>query len=465
MSVDMSQSQALPAPAPPSRRRQLADDTAVVVGVVLLVAAILGMALVTRHIIVWILAAGFLAFSIDPIAQSLARRAKVGQGAGIALALLLLALILFVIGLIVIPPVVDGAKALADQIPAYAEELENSSVVESLGAEEQVETAESATEDISKFFSGINSIVGSIGALASGAFAGFMIFVLTIYFMIYGRDIRRGIGARLGAERGPRFLRTTKRIYDATRAYWYGKFLIAVIAGLSVYIPMVLLDIPFAAPLAFFVAITDLIPNIGATLGAIPVVVVALFEDWWKGLIMAIVIIVYQQAENSIITPKVFQKAIDLHPMLSFVTVLFFGAIFGVIGTLLALPVTAAVQIVLQERRRDAAAPVALAAVGSRRADGTGRAAATAEDQTHRRADAFHARRVRVALPALAEPHRGLHLLALALRDGARLVRRRRPCRRRRASSPSGTSSASRSRRRAGTRSRPRSSPATRSAA
>ena len=128
-----------------------------------------------------------------------------------------------------------------------------------------------------------------------------------------------------------------------------------MIAGLSVYIPMVL-DIPFVAPLAFFVAITDPILNIGATLGAILVVVVALFEDWWKGLIMAIVIIVYQQAENLIITPKVFQKAIDLHLMLSFVTVLFFGAMFGVIGTLLALPVTAAVQIVLQERRRDAAA-------------------------------------------------------------------------------------------------------------
>jgi predicted PurR-regulated permease PerM len=116
---------------------------------------------------------------------------------------------------------------------------------------------------------------------------------------------------------------------------------------------MVLLDIPFAAPLAFFVAITDLIPNIGATLGAIPVVGVALYESWWKGLIMAIVILVYQQAENSIITPKVFEKAIDLHPMLSFVVVLFFGAIFGVIGTLLALPVTAAIRIILQESRQD----------------------------------------------------------------------------------------------------------------
>ncbi|MGH3036122.1 MAG: AI-2E family transporter, partial [Gaiellaceae bacterium] len=120
----------------------------------------------------------------------------------------------------------------------------------------------------------------------------------------------------------------------------------------SVYVPMRLLSIPFAAPLSLFVAITDLIPNVGATLGAIPVVGVALFEDWWKGLIMIVVIVVYQQAENSIITPKVFQRAIDLHPLLSFVAVLFFGALFGVIGTLLALPIVAAVRIVLEERRR-----------------------------------------------------------------------------------------------------------------
>jgi predicted PurR-regulated permease PerM len=117
---------------------------------------------------------------------------------------------------------------------------------------------------------------------------------------------------------------------------------------------MVLLDIPFAAPLAFFVGLTDLIPNIGATIGAIPVVGVALFESWWKGLIMVAVIVVYQQLENSVITPKVFQKAIDLHPFLSFVVVLFFGAVTGVIGMLVALPVTAAAKIVLEEYRRPA---------------------------------------------------------------------------------------------------------------
>ena len=183
-----------------------------------------------------------------------------------------------------------------------------------------------------------------------------MIFVLTIYFMVYGRDIRLGIARRLGPAAGSASSSRRSGSTTRRRGYWYGKFVIAVIAGLFVYIPMVLLDIPFAAPLALFVAITDLIPNIGATIGAIPVVGVALFESWWEGPDHARVIVVYQQLENSVITPKVFQKAIDLHPFLSFVVVLFFGAVFGVIGTLLALPVTAAVKIVLEELRRSPAA-------------------------------------------------------------------------------------------------------------
>jgi len=349
----MSESPALPAVLQPSRRRrQVADAALVVVCVVLATAAVLAVAWSTRAIITWVLAAGFLAFSLDPLAQMLGRKARVGRGASIALATAFIGLVLLVIGLIVIPPVVDGARALLDEVPAYSERLEDSGFIKSVGGENQVESAEDATQQISNFFGGASSVVGTIGALASGAFAAFMIFVLTIYFMIYGRAIRRGIARRLGPGREERFLRTTKRIYDATRSYWYGKFVIAVIAGLAVYVPMVLLDIPFAAPLAFFVAITDLIPNIGATIGAIPVVGVAFFESWWEGLIMLAVIIVYQQLENSVITPKVFQKAIDLHPFLSFVVVLFFGALFGVVGALLALPVTAAVKIVLEERRR-----------------------------------------------------------------------------------------------------------------
>jgi len=348
----MGESGALPAALPESRRRRLAGDALVVVAVVLATASLLAVVFATRAFIVWVLAAGFLAFSIDPLAQALRRKARVGRGGSITLAMVVIGLVFFLIGLIVVPSVVDGANALLDAVPDYAEQLEDSGFIQSIGAEDQVETAEDGTQQIANFFSGVSSILGAIGAFASGAFAGFMIFVMTIYFMVYGRDLRRSVARKLGPHREQRFLNTTKQIYDMTRGYWYGKFIIAVIAGLFVYVPMVLLDIPYAAPLALFVAITDLIPNIGATIGAIPVVGVALFESWWKGVIMLAVIVIYQQLENSVITPKVFQKAIDLHPFLSFVVVLFFGALFGIIGTLLALPVTAAVKIILEELRR-----------------------------------------------------------------------------------------------------------------
>ena len=104
----MSVTQALPA-EPRGRRRRLADDALVVVGVVLLVAAVLAVAWVTREIIVWVLAAAFLAFSIDPLAQSLRQKARVGQGMAITLSMLVIALVFFVMGLIIIPAVVDGA--------------------------------------------------------------------------------------------------------------------------------------------------------------------------------------------------------------------------------------------------------------------------------------------------------------------------------------------------------------------
>ena len=124
----------------------------------------------------------------------LRRKAKVGRGGSIALAMAVIGLVLFAIGLIVIPAVVDGRTP---STPSPRGALEDSAS-SSIGAQDQVETAEDATQQIANFFSGISSLLGTIGAFASGAFAGFMIFVLTIYFMVYGRDIRLGIARRLG---------------------------------------------------------------------------------------------------------------------------------------------------------------------------------------------------------------------------------------------------------------------------
>jgi predicted PurR-regulated permease PerM len=133
--------------------------------------------------------------------------------------------------------------------------------------------------------------------------------------------------------------------------YWYGKFLIGVIAGLTCFVSMKLLGLPYAPALSLFVGITDLIPNIGATLGTVPVVIVGLLEEPWKGVVVGAILIVYQQVENNLITPKVFKKTVEIHPFLSVVTVIAFTALFGIVGALIAVPVTKGIEITIDAFR------------------------------------------------------------------------------------------------------------------
>ena len=174
-----------------------------------------------------------------------------------------------------------------------------------------------------------------------------MIFTFTLYFLVYGRDLLHGLTGLMPFTYRAPFLDATRRIYTMNTGYWYGKFLIGVIAGLTTFVTMKLLGLPYAAALSLFVGITDLIPNIGATLGTIPVVIVGLLEEPWKGVAAGAVLILYQQVENNLITPKVFKETVEIHPFLSVVTVIVFTSLFGIVGALIAVPVTKAIEILI----------------------------------------------------------------------------------------------------------------------
>jgi len=325
-------------------RRDLAERAGVVVLVVLGFAALLIATWLVREVIVWLLAAGFLAFSIEPLIRMFQRRG-LGRGKATALAFAVIAAVILVFSFAIIPSVVDGARALAAKIPDYEDQLKDSSTADTLNADAAIETAGDTAQGTANFFSGSGKVLDLVGALVSGAFAIFMIFTFTLYFLVYGRELKGRVEDRLRpSARGP-FRSAAREILEMNTGYWYGKFLIGVIAGLTCYVSMKLLGLPYAAPLSLFVGITDLIPNIGATLGMIPVVIVSLLEEPWKGVAIAAVLIVYQQLENVLITPRVFKRTIELHPFVSVVSVIVFGALFGLVGALLAIPVTKALQI------------------------------------------------------------------------------------------------------------------------
>jgi predicted PurR-regulated permease PerM len=137
---------------------------------------------------------------------------------------------------------------------------------------------------------------------------------------------------------------------DAVGNYVAGALLQATVAGILTYIVLTILGMPFAAPLAVLVALLDLIPLIGATIGAVLVGVVTLFYDFpTTTIVWTIWSIVYQQLENNIIQPQIQKRAVQVHPFVVLVAVLFGSSLFGVPGALMAIPVAASIQIAIRE--------------------------------------------------------------------------------------------------------------------
>lgn len=335
---------ALDVPDGRPNRRFIAVATLVAVAVILAVAALLIGIWLVRETVVWLVAAGFLAFSIEPLIRIFTRRG-LGRGWATGLAFLVIAGVVLFFTFALLPSIVDAAQGLKAAIPGYVDQLQATSASDSLNADQAIQTAGDTAEGASTFFEKSGKVLDLVGGLASAGFAVFMIFTFTLYFLVYGRDlVTIGAGLMPEAYRAP-FLAAARDIYQLNKGYWYGKFLIGVIAGLTTFVTMKLLGLPYAAPLALFVGITDLIPNIGATLGTIPVVIVGLLEEPWKGVVAGAVLIVYQQVENNLITPKIFKETVEIHPFVSVVAVIVFTSLFGIVGALIAVPVTKAIEI------------------------------------------------------------------------------------------------------------------------
>jgi predicted PurR-regulated permease PerM len=186
--------------------------------------------------------------------------------------------------------------------------------------------------------------------VVNSVFAGLTILILSIFMVADGRRwILKGLDFQ-PLERRERLDRALSRISTAVANYVGGALTQATIAGLTSFVVMKILGIPFAAPLAVLVGFADLVPLVGATIAAVLVGIVTIFADFPIDTIIWVVwAIVYQQLENTVIQPQIQRRAVDLHPFLVLVSVLFGSTLFGVAGALLAIPAAASVQIALGE--------------------------------------------------------------------------------------------------------------------
>jgi predicted PurR-regulated permease PerM len=325
-----------------------------IVLVVVCVAIALYMLWLLRKPISWLLIAVFLAVALSPPVNWLARRMK----RGLAIALVYLGLLLVPILLIaaIVPPLITEANNFADNVPAYADDVtefvdKNKRLREINQDYDITAQLEKEAQKLPNRLGGAAGTLRDVGlGIVNSVFALITILVLTAFLLGSGRSWTDALIDSRPSEQRERLRRSRDNMASAVGGYVAGALTIAVIAGVATYIVLAILGVPFKGPLAVLAGLFSLIPLVGATIAAVLIGIVTLFENFPTAtIIWAIWAILYQQLENHLIQPQIQKRTVNVHPFLTIVAVLFGGTLLGVMGAIVAIPVAASIQILLRE--------------------------------------------------------------------------------------------------------------------
>jgi predicted PurR-regulated permease PerM len=324
----------------------------------LFVAALFAIALylvyLLRKPISWVLIATFLAVALSGPVNFFNRWMR--RGLAITVVYFALLLVPVGIGALIVPPLVTQGNNLIQNLPQYAQDAQDfADKNERLREIEQdyniTEKLQEQAEKLPARVGDAANVLGDIGlGLVNSLFALFTILVLAAFLLGSGRTwIDKALELRPS---GPaaRMRTALDHMGNAVGAYVGGVLAQATLAAILAYIVLAILGVPFAAALAIVIFFADLVPLVGATIGAVVVGIVTVFGDFPTAtLVWVSYSVVYQQVENTLIQPQIQKRAVNVHPFIVLVAVLFGSALLGVLGALVAIPVAASVQIAIRE--------------------------------------------------------------------------------------------------------------------
>lgn len=279
--------------------------------------------------------------------------AKTGLSRGLAATITVLgaALAVVVLGLLLLVPLVGSVRDFLQDLPSIVDDLRNSGELDFLGDSGAAENVQDGANTISVSVPDtINAVLGIAGDFFGIFLAGFTILFVCLFLLVDIGKMRSSLSSVLLPGDDERWLGVWDRVTESVSRWAIGVVVIAVIAGTTQGVTAWLLGSSYALALGVIAGLLDMIPNLGATIAGF-ILVPALWaeEGLTAALIMLAVVLVYQQVENSVITPKVQGKAVELSPFFIIVAVSLFGALLGVLGALVAVPLAAMIQIFVRE--------------------------------------------------------------------------------------------------------------------
>jgi predicted PurR-regulated permease PerM len=307
-----------------------------------------------RRPISWLLISVFLALALSGPVNFLAMRMRRGLAITVVY-LVLLAIPMALIALIA-PPLVTEANRFAENVPAYADDVTNfvqdNRRLRRLNQDYDItRQLEREAEKLPEQLGGAAGTLRDVGfGVINSAFALITILVLTAFMLSNGRRWTDAAIRLRPPEQRQRLRRSLDNMGQAVGGYVAGALTIALIAGVLTYFVLLILGVPFRAPLAVIAGLFSLIPLVGATIAALLIGVVTLFENFPVATIVWTVwAILYQQFENHLIQPQIQKRTVKVQPFVTIVAVLFGASLLGVLGALVAIPVAASIQILIRE--------------------------------------------------------------------------------------------------------------------
>ena len=307
-----------------------------------------------RKPISWVLISVFLAVALSPPVNYLARSMKRGFAIAIVYFGLLLVPILLIA--LIVPPLITQGNNFADNVPQYADDVtefvQKNRRLRELNADYDI--TQKLQDEAAKLPDRLGGAAGTLRDIGFGIvnslFALLTILVMTAFLLGSGKQWTDRIIASRPPEERQRLRRSLDHMSSAVSGYVAGALTIAVIAGTATFIVLTILGVPFSGPLAVLAGLMSLIPLVGATIAAVLIGVVTLFEDFPTAtIIWTIWAIVYQQLENNLIQPQIQKRTVNVHPFITIVAVLFGGTLLGIMGAIAAIPIAASIQILVRE--------------------------------------------------------------------------------------------------------------------
>jgi predicted PurR-regulated permease PerM len=357
--------------SPPVTRRarlwEWADERHVPLQAILITVAVVVLTLAAgkiayklRDVILLMAVAGFIALLLNPLVVLLQRVGITRRGFAVAIVTVFAVLAFSGLAYAFGAPLANGLTHLISNLPNYVQSAEHGKgwighLVRRYHVQHWVQ------QNLPKLQSYAKNLSKPALKLGTGAFALgfdlFVVFILVLLLLLEGPKLRTGVLRLFAPERGARYTRIAGEVSRSVTGFMLGNFITSVVAGVVVFVTLLVLGVPYALLWALWVALLDFLPLVGGALAGIPTGLFALTHSLRAAIIFAVVFLAYTQIENHILNPIVMSRTVRINPLLVLIAILvganvgdlvggFFG---GFVGTLLAIPLAGAVQVVVRE--------------------------------------------------------------------------------------------------------------------